>query len=195
MTRRPVAIAAALAVAGATLLASIALAAGSAGPPGQAQRTGACPNAGEPATDLTAEELRRAVRCRINLERAARDRGPLARDPGLQRAARRHAETMVLTDCLAHRCGEEVELEERIRREGYFVGADAWEFAESTGCAASAKAMVTNWMESHFHRVNILDRAYQDVGVGAVQEPVATRCEKGYATFAVVFAWRTPPAV
>jgi hypothetical protein len=54
--------------------------------------------------------------------------------------------------------------------------------------------MVTNWMANRFHRVNILEQTYRDIGIGAVAAPVPSRCDDSYATFAVVFGWRTPPA-
>jgi uncharacterized protein YkwD len=188
--RRPVVIAATLASLAAALLASLALAARPEPPP---ERRGPCNNANSPAAELTRAEMRRAVRCLINAERTDRDRTKLTRSRELQLAAQRHATTMAATDCLAHTCGDEVDLAERIRRAGYLVGADSWQYAESTGCGASPKAMVANWMSNRFHRVNILEKTYRDVGVGAVAEPVPSRCDEAYATFAVVFGWRTPP--
>jgi uncharacterized protein YkwD len=188
--RRPVAIAATLASLGAALLASLAIAAPQEAP---LERKGPCGNGDRPVAELTRAEMRRAVRCLINAERFDRDRAKLVRSRELQRAAQRHAATMVATDCLAHTCGDEVDLAERIRRAGYLVGADSWQYAESTGCGASPRAMVTNWMANRFHRVNILEKTYRDVGIGAVPEPVESRCEDSYATFAVVFGWRAPP--
>ena len=98
---------------------------------------------------------------------------------------------MVETDCLAHRCPGEADLESRLRRAGYFAGASSWRYAENTGCGASAEAMVASWMERSYHRINILDQDFREVGVGVSQERVDGRCEQGYATFAVVFGRRT----
>jgi uncharacterized protein YkwD len=190
--RPRVAVAAVAAALAGLSLASIQLAGATGGAP-PAQRGAACGNGDRPAGELTPTELRRAVRCLINAERQARDRTRLVRDRSLQRVGQKHAATMVASDCLAHRCDDELELEERIRRAGYFDGADAWQYAESTGCGMSAKAMVTNWMAHGYHRVNILEKTYRDVGIGAVPEPVDSRCEDGYGTFAIVFGWRTPP--
>jgi uncharacterized protein YkwD len=150
----------------------------------------ACPGAAQPATQMHAWQLRRAVRCLINEERAASDLGALVRDQSLKDAAQAHSEVMVQTDCLAHQCAGEDDLETRLRDAGYLDGAEMWRFAEITGCGLSAEAMVANWMATRFHRINILQPKFRDVGVGAVQERVADRCERGYATFAVVFGWR-----
>ena len=72
------------------------------------------------------EDLRRSLRCLINQERAIHGFGKLARNTSLQKAAQRHTKTMVATDCLAHRCPGEVELDTRLEQAGYFDGAQKW---------------------------------------------------------------------
>jgi uncharacterized protein YkwD len=192
--RRSVAIAAALTALVVALLAAFAY----APPPARSAAAAgggstACPEADQPAEDATAADLRRSLRCLINVERTARGRARLERDKSLQSAAQKHSEAMVATGCLDHRCADEPAIETRIQRSGYLAAADAWQYAESTGCGATARAMATTWMASR-HRLNLLEESYRDIGVGVVQEPVADQCDKGYATFAVVFGWRTPDA-
>ena len=97
-----------------------------------------------------------------------------------------HSEVMVETNCLAHQCTDEEDLETRLREAGYFDGAEMWQFAENTGCALSAEAMVANWMATRFHRVNILERRFHEIGIGAVEGRVKDHCKRGYATFVVV---------
>jgi uncharacterized protein YkwD len=184
-----------LAAVGVALLAAIAFAA-RPDPGSAAAGTGvACPGAGEPAAETSASQLRRSVRCLINEERAARDLGAVVRDLSLKEAAQAHSEVMVQTDCLAHQCAGEDDLETRLRDAGYLDGAEMWRFAENTGCGLSAEAMVANWMATKFHRVIILQPKFHDIGVGAVPERVKGRCERGYATFAVVFGWRDAATV
>jgi uncharacterized protein YkwD len=188
--RRKVIAAGALAAVGVVLLTAIAFAT-PPDPGSAAAGTGvACPGAGQPAAQANASQLRRAVRCLINEERAARQLGAVVKDQTLKDAAQTHAEVMVETDCLAHQCGGEDDLETRLRDAGYFEGGEMWRFAENTGCGLSAEAMVANWMATKFHRVNILQPKFRDIGIGAVPETVKGRCERGYATFAVVFGWR-----
>jgi uncharacterized protein YkwD len=179
-----------LAAAGVVLLTAVSFAFRS-DPGSAAAGTGvACPAAGQPAAEMHAWQLRRAARCLINEERAARDLGALIRDQSLKEAAQAHSEVMVQTGCLAHQCAGEDGLETRLRDVGYLEGAEMWQFAENTGCGVSAEAMVANWMATKFHRVNILQPKFRDVGVGAVAGRVKGQCERGYATFAVVFGWR-----
>ena len=95
--------------AAAATLGSLAIA--SESPPGDATaRAAACPGADAPAADTTGRKLRKSVRCLLNTERAVHGFGKLKRRGALEEAAQRHTKTMVETDCLAHRCGGEVDL-------------------------------------------------------------------------------------
>ncbi|HLM30463.1 MAG TPA: CAP domain-containing protein [Solirubrobacterales bacterium] len=152
----------------------------------------ACPEADTPAIEATTREVRKWVRCRINEERAVHGVNKVALNDSLRKAATRHAKVMVDTRCLAHKCPGEPNLDTRIRRSGYPRGADSWEYAEDTGCGVSADAMIGNWLAIQFHRINILNETFDDVGVGVVREPVKGRCDKDFATFAVVFGHREP---
>jgi uncharacterized protein YkwD len=191
-SRRLVASAGSLAALGVAAVASLMLAASPA-PAGitapRAETT--CQLATVPAADSSARELRKSIRCLINEERAVHGFGKLARNRPLQSAGQRHTRAMVDTGCLAHRCPNEADLETRLRQAGYFEGADSWRFAENTGCGLSAEAMVANWLASLYHRVNILDPDFREIGVGVSHRKVPGRCEKGYASFAVVFGERT----
>jgi uncharacterized protein YkwD len=184
----------ALAGLGVAALASFAIAADPPPATTTAERGGtSCEPASVPAADSNVKDLRKSIRCLINEERAVHGLSKLARDEALQKAAQRHTNAMVATGCLAHRCPDEVDLDTRLDQAGYFDGAESWRYAENTGCGLDAEAMVANWMASLYHRVNILDPEFRDIGVGASQRRVAGRCDKGYGTFAVVFAERTIP--
>ena len=175
------------------LLASVAVAiqpTQSSSPQARAESGSDCPHASQLASEVSRRELRIAVRCLINSEREAREASKLTRDRSLQDAATSHAAVMVETDCLDHRCPGEPSLETRIAKAGYFVDAQTWEYAENTGCARSAEAMVARWIASRVHRLYLLDRDYREVGVGVAQTPVDSMCQDDYATFAIVVAWR-----
>lgn len=191
--RRIVATVGALSALGVAAVASLALASSPAPAGSVAERGGsACGIAATPVADSNVKDLRKSIRCMINEERAVHGFGKLLRNKPLQKAAQRHTKAMVAADCLAHRCGDEPNLETRLRQAGYFDGVKAWRYAENTGCGESAEAMIANWLASLYHRVNILDPDFRDIGVGVSQDRVAGRCDKGYGTFAVVFGERTP---
>jgi uncharacterized protein YkwD len=151
-----------------------------------------CPDASAMVSETTAPDLRKTVRCLIASERAARGLPKLARVDSLETAAKRHVKTMIDTDCLAHRCPGEVDLEKRLRRAGYFDGFTKFRFAESTGCGTTAESMVSSWMASAFDRASILDPTFDDLGVSVSQDSGDRSCGEGYGTFAVVFAMRLP---
>jgi uncharacterized protein YkwD len=184
---------AAIAAAVAVVLASLAIAARPGGGGGGGDPTG-CAHASEPVRQITGGQLRKAVTCLINKQRSRHARPHLQTSQALQRAAQSHTETMVATNCLKHVCPHEPDLEQRLRKAGYLKGARLWEFAENTGCALSAEAMVENWMASTYHRLNILGRKFRDLGVGVSRRGIKDRCKPAYGTFTAVFAFRKPDA-
>src|SRR4051794_21496388 len=108
--------------------------------------TDACPGSDQPISESTPAALRKSVRCLILAERETRGLPDLARAESLELAAKRHVKTMIATDCLAHRCPKELDLERRLRRAGYLDGITTFRFAESTGCGTSPASMVASWM-------------------------------------------------
>jgi uncharacterized protein YkwD len=179
--------AAVAALLAATLVATFALL---AGPRLEAASAASCANAEAPAQGLERKALRKALACLINKERKQRDLVKLGKSRQLQKAAQRHTNVMVKTDCLLHQCPGEGDIEQRIRRTGYLSGARRWAYAENTGCAVTAKAMFARWMDSDFHRGNMLRRKFRDLGVGVSEKPVPGECKADYATFTAVFGWR-----
>ena len=136
------------------------------------------------------KQLQRSIRCLINLERK-RELGRLARDKDLQEVGLAHSEGRsrpIASRTMRRRGGPHPAVR------GRHFDARMWQFAENTGCALSAEAMVANWMATRFHRVNILERRFHEIGVGAVEGGQGS-LQEGYATFVVVLGWhdgRTP---
>lgn len=190
-TTRLAAVSASTAIAVAAL-ASLAVADRQAPTSVRAAGAEECKNAGTPVHELSGGAVRNALLCVVNEERRRHAREPVAESRALQRASQQHAEKMVATDCLSHQCPGEGSLASRIRRSGYTAGADDWEFAENTGCGLSVEAMVKNWLASRYHRINILDPRFEDLGVGYSRGQVQGRCKGSFGTFAAVFAMREP---
>jgi uncharacterized protein YkwD len=188
-TRPPIGIAAALGIPVVAALAALALA---AGPDAAAAQKRSCANATTPAIELSTTALRRTTTCLINNLRRNRGRDAVRRHRKLQRVAQRHSKVMVRTSCLKHRCPGQPPLQRRLRRSGYLDGARRWRFAQSTGCARSARAMVRRWGGTKFHRTNLLGRRFEDIGLGAVRRPAVARCPSRGASFTALLAWRRP---
>jgi uncharacterized protein YkwD len=161
-------------------------------PAGMASITDACPGSDAPVAQSTPGELRKSARCLITAIRTERGLPKLTRSKSLELAAKRHVRRMIDTDCLAHKCPNEVDLERRLRRAGYLDGATTFRYAESTGCGTSAASMVSSWMSSPFDRASILDSGFEDLGVFASDDASRQLCGNGYGTFAAVFGSRSP---
>jgi uncharacterized protein YkwD len=172
---------------GAGVLAAVSLAADTT--PASGAPEADCAKTETPVAELSRAELRDAIRCSLNAARDDRGLEPVAHSPKLQAAAQQHTVVMVRTDCLDHQCGDEPDLEARIRQAGYLRGAERWRYAENTGCAATVAAMTENWLDRRFHRKNILNARFDEIGFGVLHRAPET-CGTDMATFAAVFGWR-----
>ena len=175
------------------LLAIAALGSVALSPQVKSASAAPCAHAGDTHAEASIAELRDATHCLINRGRAQRDKPRLGQNAKLRDAAERHTRTMLRTDCLDHRCPGESSLGQRIRKAGYLDGATRWRFAESTGCKGTPRRMVNAWMGVRFHRRNLLDTAFRDVGVGLEGgSPEVGGCKgnPGLTTYTVVVAFR-----
>jgi uncharacterized protein YkwD len=152
-----------------------------------------CAHADDTHAEASIAQLRNATLCLVNRRRAQRDKGRLDRNAKLGDAAERHTRVMLRTDCLRHRCPGEPSLGQRIRRTGYLNRASRWRFAESTGCKRTPRRMVNAWMSVRFHRRNLLEPAYRDIGAGLkARSPHVGGCKGNpdLTTYTVVVAFR-----
>ncbi len=129
-----------------------------------------CANVSAAATVSSSAQIRSAVRCLINAERAARGLASLRADGDLRRAAHLHAADMVRRRYFAHVSPEGRSVAQRVKRTGYLRGARRWAVGEDigwgTGTSASAQGIVTAWMKSPPHRAVILNGRYRELGLG-----------------------------
>lgn len=127
----------------------------------------ACANATLVPNGTNLAQIRAAVVCLINAERARAGLPPLAVNTALGNAAQGHAEEMAARHFFAH--GNVLA---RIRASGYLAGASRYGYGENIayncGAAATAAGIVDQWMPRGNHRANILSRSFQDIGIGVV---------------------------
>ena len=112
----------------------------------------------------------KATLCLINVQRRARGLASLSANATLARAARRHANDMVLRGYFSHVSPTGVTFTTRLQRNGYLRSGCSWSAGETlawgTGAAATPAGAVSAWMHSPPHRAVLLGRAYRDVGIG-----------------------------
>jgi uncharacterized protein YkwD len=175
---------------GAILVAAVVLAMNPAVTPANAR----CRHADARPHETTLAKMRKAVICLVNHQRAKRGRHSLSPDRHLRRAAQRHTNRMLATNCFKHRCRGEPGLSRRIKRSGYLDGADAWGFAEDLGYESTPREMVNRLLRNRVNRRRMLGRAFRDIGVGNGHgTPVRGLTDSKFVTYTLVFAWRRPP--
>jgi uncharacterized protein YkwD len=136
-----------------------------------ARKSGVCPNAHTEPQDLSADAARHAIRCLLDKRRGGRA-GGLGANGKLDNAAQRHTDHMIDRGCFAHECPGEPGMVPRVKATGYLDGVQAWSVGENIawgeGNLGSPAAIVQAWMDSPGHRANILNRSFEDLGIGFV---------------------------
>jgi uncharacterized protein YkwD len=95
-----------------------------------------------------------------NQKRRSQELRRLCVHPALQRAARDHSQDMIRRDYFAHG-----NVGRRLKRHGYNWSTYAENIHSDPG-APSPGPTFDSWMDSQSHRTNILDRRFQEVGIG-----------------------------
>lgn len=108
-------------------------------------------------------QARAAMLARVNAERAAAGRPPLALDARLNAAAQRHAEDMLLRSYYNHFSPEGTGPADRVRKSGYVPHIVAENIARGP---FTVDEVMDDWMRSREHRGNLLHPAFRDLGVG-----------------------------
>lgn len=166
------------------VLASAALLFGTRlAPPADAHATPCSRYGDRKPQDLKRKKARLAVVCLINKQRDEHGRSrDLHTSYRLVNAARRHSQTMADRGCFAHQCSGESSPLKRLQNAGYLVGGlSRWAYGENIGWGSDGRGtprqIVNAWMNSTYHRANILSGTFEDIGVG-----FAHKGDKGYYT-------------
>jgi uncharacterized protein YkwD len=132
----------------------------------------ACDGADLQPTAANLPQVRAAVLCLHNKERAARGLPALRDNAKLRKAALGHSDDMVVGRFFAHDTPSGSSMVDRIRNAGYIRPLDTWTVGENiawgTEYLATAGEIHEAWMRSPGHRANILKRSYREIGVGIV---------------------------
>jgi len=146
---------------------AIAIAAIACAPAQAAER---CAGANDvPFPEVTAAHIA-ALQCVVHRERERRGLRDLHRTRSLDRAATRHSSDMARNDYFDHRSVGGSTPADRARNAGYMSGASSWRVGETlawgTGTLATPNSIVDSWLNSPGHRELLLDRRFDDFGLG-----------------------------
>jgi uncharacterized protein YkwD len=172
-------------------LLAIALVAMACAPAQAAKR---CPGANDvPFPQVTDADIA-ALQCVVNRERDRRGLRELDRTRSLDRAATGHSSDMARNDYFDHRSPAGSTPAQRARSAGYMSGASSWRVGETlawgTGTLATPNSIVDAWLKSPGHRELLLDRRFDDFGLGIA--PGAPRSGvSGGATYTMLLGRRS----
>ena len=128
----------------------------------------ACPDEDLMPAENNLGEVRAALLCLHNEQRAAQGLRPLREHTRLRRAAAGHSDDMVERGYFSH-TGRDTFVE-RILDAGYARPRDGWSLGENlawgTGELATPRKMMEAWLSSPPHKKTIFGRSYRDVGFG-----------------------------
>src|SRR3954453_2354370 len=137
---------------------------------GPASAATVCASADGPTAQASTVALANSTLCLVNQERTSRGLKALKANRRLAKAARSHANDMVVKGYFSHDTLGGGSFVDRIRKAGYVpprllpsLGEDlAW----GSGELGTPRQIVQGWMESPGHRANILSRKYREGGMG-----------------------------
>jgi uncharacterized protein YkwD len=119
------------------------------------------------------EQIRTAVLCLVNQERARSAEPPLQPNAQLEQAAQGHSADMLAQDYFSHIAPDGETPLSRVQATGYIPNAQAGytvgeNLAWATLYLATPSAIVAAWTASPEHLANILDGQYRDTAIGVV---------------------------
>ncbi len=134
-----------------------------------------------------------ATLCLLNHERAARGLLPLSPEATLESAATSYAQTMVQQRFFGHVSPGGQTITDRLAS---YVGpaldhVTGENLAWGEGAFATPSAIVKQWMDSEGHRANILNRNFEQIGVGIVGGTPSGGLPAVSATYTTEFGART----
>lgn len=139
------------------------------GPGAASSEAAICGGSGTPAYELGGRDARSATLCLLNRERDGRGLKALHFDSEQQKVAGDHNRMMIRKRCFSHQCSGERDLVGRMEDSGYLPCSCSWSVGENiawgTGSTASPRKIVDAWMNSPPHRMNILSKSFDEVGL------------------------------
>jgi uncharacterized protein YkwD len=143
----------------------------------------------EPGT-ASVSSLHHATLCLLNRQRRLHHVRALRSDSDLRVAATRHAKDMVQRDYFSHTSPGGVDFVKRILATGYVPAGASWTVGENLAWGSQSLgtpgSIVRSWMKSPGHRANILNRGFNEIGIGIVLGVPAPGAPRG-ATYATEF--------
>ena len=149
----------------------------------------ACANTDLRPSSENLRQVRSAVLCLLNQQRASRGLRKLRANAKLRRAAERHSRSMNRHDFFDHVSPSGTTPLQRVKAAGYLSGASSYSVGENIAWGeqrlSTPAEIMRAWMNSPGHKANILRGSFRHVGIGvSIGAPVAGG---GGATYTTAF--------
>ena len=145
-------------------------------------------------TPANARRVGKAITCLLNARRRSHGLASLKSNADLRRVAQSYSRLMVRWHFFDHVAPDGTTLDSRVARTRYLDRANSWALGENlawgTGERSTPLATVRTWMASPYHRPQVLDPHYRDIGVGLTHGAPTPRWSGG-ATISAVFGGRS----
>jgi uncharacterized protein YkwD len=133
--------------------------------------------------------------CVVNETRRDWGRPPVDSQRNLERAAGWEASDMTKNDYFSHTSPDGDTLGDRLDRANFTPSSGHWGAGENLAAGredeGSPAAIVSGWMNSREHRINLLDPGFTMAGVAASRGwPGTAYPDQGSLTIAMDFGWR-----
>ena len=172
MRKKAIVVAVILALVSAMTLANVAFAAQSDkptdSPPGKAEAGKATAQ----TCDGESIELSKEEKLTLDLHNKTREENGLEQlcvDPRLTKAARAHSADMLKKRYFGHNSFDGKSSAERVKDSGYDWRVTGENIAWGSGSFSNPKNRFEAWMKSEGHKNNILDKNFEQVGVGVAK--------------------------
>jgi uncharacterized protein YkwD len=155
-----------------------------------------CPGANSTPDETSAEAYASSLFCVINETREEWGRPDLSRQRNLRRAGEWQADDMVQNEYFSHTQPDGDTLADRLDQANFIPSSDRWRAGENLAAGHDAggtpAAIVSGWMQSREHRINLLDPGYTMAGIGLARGwPGTSAFQSDSMTIALELGWRT----
>jgi uncharacterized protein YkwD len=154
-----------------------------------------CPGANTRPDEISVTDYASSLVCVVNETRNEWGRADLSPQRNLRRAAEWHADDMAAQDYFSHTSADGDTFADRLDRANFIPRSDRWAAGENLaaghGTAGSAAEIVSGWMNSRDHRINLLDPDFRLVGIGVARGwPGSGFGDQDSFTIAMDLGWR-----
>lgn len=130
-----------------------------------------CPNADATPDQVSVSQYSNSLLCVVNETRREWNRGSLSTQRNLRRAAGWQSDDMTQKNYFSHTSPDGETLADRLDQAHFIPSSDRWEAGENLAAGhdqgGTPAAIVSGWMQSREHRINLLDPGFNLVGIAA----------------------------